>query len=268
MARSKPILNSPFVANFMRKLQGKGPSFSLPLSWLEQQLTSIGIASNDLIWQENQKQAADQVSVRNSIFTLRLLGSTDWRNFVETLSSVEQLLRKDSTGIYPQMDFLTRDRYRHIIEKIAKTSPLSETEVAQLVLNLVEQKKQDPHLPERHRLIGYFLVDKGRRELEKLAEMRHSFRQRITRSIDKRPVFLYLSSISALSLLGAIILFYVAYHYGDFSWKMLTLVGLLSLAGSSQLAVSFINWLATIWVRPKLLPRMDFSKEYPRLIAH
>ena len=105
MARSEPVLNSPFVAGFTRKLQGKGPTFALPLSWLEQQLSKQGIAGTDLVWQENQKQASDQVSVKNSIGTLRFIGSADWRKFVETLSVVEQTLRNDLTGIYSQLGF-------------------------------------------------------------------------------------------------------------------------------------------------------------------
>jgi cyclic beta-1,2-glucan synthetase len=38
---------------------------------------------------ENQQQAADQVSISNSIGSLRVLGATDWRAFVETQSVVE-----------------------------------------------------------------------------------------------------------------------------------------------------------------------------------
>ncbi len=263
MAHSKPILNSPFVAGFIRKLQGKGPSFSLPINWMEQQLARSGISSNDLVWQENQKQAADQVSVRNSVFTLRLFSSTDWKSFVENLSSVEHILRKDITGVYPKMDFQTRDRYRHVIENIAKSSPLSETEVAQMVVDLVGENHQLGKKPERRNQIGYFLVDKGRRQVEQTAKMRYSTRQKLTRFVDKRPVFLYLFSIICLTTIGTAILLYVASNFGDFHWRFLTLVCILSAAGSSQLAVSFINWLATIWVRPKLLPRMDFSKGIP-----
>ncbi len=263
MARSKPILNSPFVAGFIRKLQGKGPSLSLPINWMEQQLARSGISSNDLVWQENQKQAADQVSVRNSIFTLRILGVTDWRDFVETLSSVEQVLRKDSTATYPQMDFLTRDRYRHVIETIAKTSPLSETDVAQLVVDQVLENQRLGKKPERRNQIGYFLIDKGRRQIEHAAKMRYSIRQKVTRFIDHRPVFIYLFSTIFLTILGAAVLFYVALHFGSFNWKLLALVGILSAAGSAQLAVSFVNWLATIWVRPQILPKMDFSKGIP-----
>jgi cyclic beta-1,2-glucan synthetase len=139
MVRSKPVLDSPFVAAFTRKLQGKGPALALPLSWMEQQLAAAGTSSNDLVRQENQKQAANQVSVRNSIGTLRVIGATDWREFVENLSSVEQVLRQDLTGIYAEMDFATRDRYRHVIESLAKSSELSETEVARRALDLTKQ---------------------------------------------------------------------------------------------------------------------------------
>jgi hypothetical protein len=101
MARSKPVLDSHFISCFTRKLQGNGPALALPLNWMEQQLSVLGSSSNDLVLQENQKQAIDQVSVRNSIGTLRFLVSTDWREFVETLSSVEQVFRQDKTGTIP-----------------------------------------------------------------------------------------------------------------------------------------------------------------------
>src|SRR6476660_4349615 len=141
MARSKPVLDNHFVACFTRKLQGNGPALALPLNWMEQQLSAAGNSSSDLVLQENQKQAIDQVSVRNSIGTLRFLVSTDWREFVETLSSVEQVLRQDKTGTYPLTDFATRDRYRHVVERISKSCNLSETEVARKAIELAGQNK-------------------------------------------------------------------------------------------------------------------------------
>src|SRR5579859_7596814 len=136
MVRSKPPLSSPFVAGFTRSLQGKGPALALALNWLEQQLSGMGTNSNELVRQENQKQAADQVSVRNSIGTLRFIETAEWREFVENLSCVEQVLVQDPDGTYPRMDFLTRDRYRHVVESIAKEAGLPEKEVAQSVLTL------------------------------------------------------------------------------------------------------------------------------------
>ena len=55
---------------------------------------------------ENQQQAADQVSMSNSIGSLRFLGAMDWREFVETMSVVEQILREDRRS-------LRQDGFRH-----------------------------------------------------------------------------------------------------------------------------------------------------------
>ena len=73
---------------------------------------------------ESQRQATDQVSISNSIASLRFLDATDWREFVEATSVVERSLREDPQGVYGKMSFATRDRYRHVVEKIARNSQL------------------------------------------------------------------------------------------------------------------------------------------------
>lgn len=263
MARSKPLLESPFVAGFTRKLQGKGPALALPLSWMEQQLSGMGLGSNELVRQENQKQASDQVSVRNSIGTLRLLGATDWRDFVETLSSVEKVLRQDPTGTYPLMDFATRDRYRHVVESISKASKLSETQVAQHVVQLTEGHTETSINAKRKQHVGYYLIDKGLQQTEHVTARRYSFRHKIVRAAAHVPVFLYLSAIFFFTVAVSGGLSYLAYYYGQHSALMLTFVALLSVSGAAQLAIPLVNWLATLLVGPTLLPRMDFSKGIP-----
>ena len=130
MARSNPPMASPFVAEFARRLQGQSPALALPLTWIEQRLSESGLTIEQLVQSGNQQQAADQVSISNSIGSLRFLGAMDWREFVETMSVVEQKLREDPGAVYGRMDFATRDRYRHAVEKIAKRSRLSEGDVA------------------------------------------------------------------------------------------------------------------------------------------
>ncbi|HLZ88567.1 MAG TPA: hypothetical protein VKQ52_15035, partial [Puia sp.] len=271
MVRSKPALVSPFVAAFTKKLQGKGPALALPLNWMEQQLSALKLNSADLVQQENQKQAADQVSVRNSIGTLRAIGATDWREFVESSSSVEQILRQDGAGIYPLMDFATRDSYRHVVESIAKASPLSETEVAAQVLALAgrplpggEGILPDAHSPAgKHAHVGYYLVDKGRIQTEKAACMRYTLRQKLARIAGRVPVLLYLSSVTLLTMLTAAGVLYPLYRYGPHHWLLLSVMALLSLSVSAQLAIPLVNWLSTLWIKPMLLPRMDFSTGIP-----
>ena len=92
----------------------------LPLTWIEQRLSESGLSIEQLVQSETQEQAADQVSISNSIGSLRFLGAMDWREFVETMSVVEQKLREDPGGLYGRMDFATRDRYRHVVEEIAQ----------------------------------------------------------------------------------------------------------------------------------------------------
>ena len=263
MARSKPVLDSHFVASFTRKLQGIGPSLALPLNWIEQQLAALGTSSNDLVLQENQRQAIDQVSVRNSIGTLRFIGATDWREFVETLSSVEEVLRQDKTGTYSLMDFATRDSYRHVVERISKSSDLSETEVAQKAIELAQQNKKDDLSSKRKEHVGYYLIDKGLEETERACGMRYTLRLKINRVAAKVPVFIYIFSIFILSFVLAARLLYIAYKQDNHGWQILTVVGILSFLASLQLAVSFVNWLSTVMVQPQILPRMDYSGGIP-----
>src|SRR5688500_3833686 len=137
MARSDPPMVSSFVAELTRRLLGKGPALTLPLTWIEQRLSENGLTTTTLVHQENQKQAADQVSMSNSIGSLRFINNTDWREFVERTSAVEFLLRDDIT--YARMDFYTRDHYRHRVESIAKRSKKSELDITRIAVKLAKE---------------------------------------------------------------------------------------------------------------------------------
>ena len=136
MARSAPPLTNAFVAEFARRLQGHSASLALPLTWIELRLAESGQTLQDLVQMEGQQQAANQVSVSNSIGSLRLLSTMDWREFVEALSGVEQTLRDDPSGVYAQMSFDTRDRYRHVVEAIGRISETAEVDIARQAVAL------------------------------------------------------------------------------------------------------------------------------------
>ena len=182
MARSKPPMVSAFVAELTRRLQGQGPALALPLTWIEQQLAESGLTIEQLVQSENQQQAADQLSISNSIGSLRFLGAMDWRQFVETMSVVEQALREDPGGVYGQMDFATRDRYRHVVEKIAKCSRLSENEVAREAIRLAREGRGRGDGEDRTKHVGFYLIDKGLAELEGIAGVRLSFPEAVKKS--------------------------------------------------------------------------------------
>ena len=82
MARSGPPLTTAFVAEFARRLQGRGTALMLALQWLEQRLGENTESIEQHVQLEARQQAANQVSVSNSIGSLRLLGAMNWPDFV------------------------------------------------------------------------------------------------------------------------------------------------------------------------------------------
>jgi cyclic beta-1,2-glucan synthetase len=262
MARSSPPMVSSFVAELARRLQGQSPALASPLTWIEQRLSESGLTIKQLVQSENQQQAADQVSISNSIGSLRFLGAMDWREFVETMSIVEQVLREDPGGIYGRMDFATRDRYRHVVEKIARSSPLSENEVARKAVQLAREGAARKVCDEQTAHVGFYLIDKGRQRLERAVDVRHSLPEVLRRMSDRFPLLLYLGTIALITAVFTGSLLARAHAGGLRGWR-LTLIGLPLLLGASHLAVALANWLATLAATPRLLPRMDFSGGIP-----
>ncbi|MGA2262296.1 MAG: glucoamylase family protein, partial [Acidobacteriota bacterium] len=262
MARSNPPVSSPFVAEFARRLQGQSPALALPLTWIEQRLSETGLTIEKLVQSENQQQAADQVSVSNSIGSLRFLGTRDWREFVETMSDVERTLRADPGGVYGKMDFATRDRYRHVVEKLAKSSRLSESEVARKTIQLAQEGAARKGGDDRAAHVGFYLIDNGLPQLERTAEVRLSTAEALRRMSRQFPLLLYLGTITLITGAFAGGLMTKAHAGGSHGWP-LALIGVLSLLCGSHLAVALVNWLATLLAKPHLLPRMDFSEGIP-----
>ncbi|MGC9195439.1 MAG: GH36-type glycosyl hydrolase domain-containing protein [Syntrophobacteraceae bacterium] len=263
MARSNPPMVSSFVAEFARRLQGKGPALALPLTWIEQRLCESGRTIEQLVRSENQQQAVDQVSMSNSIGSLRLLGATDWREFVETMSIVEQTLEQDPANIYGKMDFATRDRYRHVVEKTAKKSLHSESEVARQVIELANEGAARHGAQDRAAHVGFYLIDKGLTQLEAMVRVRPSLSDALGKVGRRYPLALYGGAILLISVLLAALMVMQA-HGSALPAGLLALAGVLSLLCASHLAVAVLNCVAAFAATPHLLPRMDFSEGIPQ----
>ncbi|MBC7415032.1 MAG: cyclic beta 1-2 glucan synthetase [Herminiimonas sp.] len=262
MARSEPPLETAFVAELARRLRGQSPALTLPLTWVAQRLSESGLTIEQLVQQEAQQQAADQVSVSNSIGSLRFLGAMEWREFVETSSMVETILRTDRSGVYPAMDFATRDHYRHIIEKIAKCSARSEVEIAGQAIALTELAAEAYGLDDRRAHVGYYLIDDGLVLLEKEAQVRLPRFEALQRCARRAPLRLYLGSILALSLVATASLLAIGWQEGLEPW-VLAVLALPALIAASHFGLALVNWIVTLLAVPKPLARMDFRNGIP-----
>jgi cellobiose phosphorylase len=262
MARSNPPMASSFVAELARRLQGQSAALALPLTWIEQRLSESGLTIDQLVQSETQKQASSQVSISNSIASLRLLGAMDWREFVETMSGVEHKLREDPRGIYETMDFATRDRYRHAVEKTAKASHLSEVEVARKAIQLAHEGAAAANGDDRVSHVGYYLIDKGLPQLKRAADVRLSIAEVAQVAGCPLQLALYLGAIALLTGVFSTLLLTRAYAGGLHDW-MLALMAALVAIGTAHLAVALVNWVSTLLASPRPLPRLDFARGIP-----
>jgi cyclic beta-1,2-glucan synthetase len=261
MARANLPLSGAFLAELTRHLQGQNPNLALASTWLEHRLADQGLTTEYLVRAEGQIQAADQVSIGNSIHSLRLLDSSDWRKFVDQHSLVEQTLADDPADVYTKMDFTTRDRYRHAVEAIARRSRLSEYEVARKSVQLAENRaRENPEDRSAH--VGYFLVDRGRRELEHAVAMRRSPGVILDKLRRHSPLSFYLGVISLVTLVATwLFLRWIQQH--EASWLESALLAAPVLLAASSLGVGLVNWLATQLLSPNSLARLDFEAGIP-----
>ena len=175
MARSSPPMASAFVAEFARRLQGQSPALALPLTWIEQRLSESGLTIEQSVQSENQQQAVDQVSISNSIGSLRFLGAMDWREFVETMSVVEQTLREDPAGS------LRQDGFCHSRSLPSRGGEDGEEQPALGTRSRAPRDSsgaagcgQERRRRSRQPMSGFYLIDKGVPQLERTAEVRLS----------------------------------------------------------------------------------------------
>jgi len=262
MAQSDPLFSSQFVEEFCGGLQGQSPALATVQSWVEHRLAEQGMTREHLQRAENQNQAADQVSIGNSIGSLRFLSVMDWREFVETMSIVEQVLRTDPANVYAAMDFVTRDRYRHSVEAMARQSGIAEDAVAQAAIQLATEATHREDMTARTTHVGYYLVDKGRPLLESIVRVRWSLRRFLMRTARRFPFILYLSPLLLITAATACLMLEPVSRLGWHDWRAWLLM-LLGIIGASQMAVALVNLLTTVLVGPRLLPRLDFSKGIP-----
>jgi cyclic beta-1,2-glucan synthetase len=269
MARAIPSLTGAFLSEFTRHLQGQSAHFTFANSWLEHRLSEQGQTTERLILAEGQAQAADQISMGNSITSLRFLGANDWREFVETHSLVEQTLRTDPAHVYDAMDFATRDRYRHGIEEIAKRSALEEHEVASEAIGLARAAiagpdPAGPQVAQRASHVGYYLIDRGRPTLERRAKTRFSPWTALGGLGRRWSLLLYVCSGCAVTaaVTAAFIRWFLksSSTFSTLDWGVL--VPSLALS-ATHLGIAFTNWLATLVVTARRLPRLDFSAGIP-----
>lgn len=205
----------------------------------------------------------DAATLSTSIETIRLVGDANWTQLFAAASVVDHVLAADPAGAYARMDTASRDAYRHVVSRVAKHGRLNERQVAELAVCLAEEVAETsasaPDDAARRRThVGYYLVDDGLKTLQEIAGVRLPLLPRLTGAMVTHPTMTYLAGVTLVTL--AVI---TAVLRGlEVPGPALIACALLLLP-AMQAAVEFVNALVPALVRPRVLPKLDFSKGIP-----
>ncbi|MEM1041883.1 MAG: glucoamylase family protein [Bacteroidota bacterium] len=261
MAREHSPLSGPFVTTFSSRLQAQGPSAVPALEWLEQRLRSRRATLEDVARRVTQRETQWQVSMANAILSLRHTGETDWGDFVEDLSAVEDTLRGDPDAVYPKMDPGTRDLYRHRVETLSRHASETEFGVAERAVALAASAKEAGE-PDPAGHVGYWLIGPGQRALGKEVGFRAPLRERLVRIAHRHPTAVYLGFITVVTLLALAGVLWIALGAGA-GPGLLGLTAAAAFLPLLDFAVTFANFNAARLLPPSQLARMDFSDGIP-----
>jgi cyclic beta-1,2-glucan synthetase len=219
--------------------------------WLERQFQST-VA--EILVKEQAREASDRISMANAVTSLRDLSLLDWRELFESQNQVERILREDPAGVYAQMDFETRDRYRSAVEGIARRAARPEHVVADATIALAK----DSDFPSRH--IGTYLIGEGRPQLVAHVRSHESIGYRLRFWLYRHHTSVYLGSIALLTtgiIAGTMALALAL----DREMRPFILIGgLLSLIPTNQLGILFVNYAVSRLLPPRTLSKMSFEE--------
>ena len=262
---NKPLERS-FAVQLVQRLRDLDPKVGPILVWLDERLAAQGTTADEIVRAEHQEQAAMSVTVRNIITSMRLTSAFDWEEFFESVSLVDEVLRSGSN--FGEMDFATRDYYRHAIEDLSRGSAHSEIEVAQRAVQRAKRSRAelhgDGHPPdERKADPGYYLISRGRLEFERELGFQVAWRRGVLRVYVRHAVPGYLGTIA---LMTALILALPLAHARELhvSAAILVLFALLASVPASDLAIALINRVVADLFGPRTLARLELRDGVPQ----
>ena len=260
---SSPV-PAAFAVQLVQRLRDQDPKVAPALQWLDQRLAAQNTTADEIVRQVHQGQGAMNVTVRNVITSMRLMSAVDWADFFESVSAVDAVLRADSD--FGTMDFATRDRYRHAIEKLALGSRHTEVEVAQSAIDSAKsaaaEKANDGVVARREHDPGYYLISEGRHALEAKLGFRAPVRDWIARANKAAGIKGYLGTIAVVTAVVVACGLIAIEDAQVGGWTRLILA-MLAIIPAIDAAVALVNRAVTTVIGPATIPALDLHTGVP-----
>ncbi len=253
-------LRQAYAVQILQRLHDPHSGAMPSLAFLNEWLNEKNLSLDDVVHLEHAEQIADNATVRNIITSMRAISAFDWSLFVEKVSLVDRCLRAHDG--YSTMDFLTRDRYRHAIEDLARHSSYAELAIAQQVIAQTQRVSEQAPSNGRLQEPGFYLIGAGRYAFEKTVGYQTSFRQRWLRTTIANAGLAYMGGLIVLT--GLLLVLPLSFSFAaGLSGVQLALLALFGVFPASDIAVSLVNRLISVGLPPRHLPRLEFKNGVP-----
>ncbi len=252
-------LLQPFVVQLVQRLRYQQPGFTPLLDALGARLIDQGPTIDDIVLSEHTTQVASNQTIRNIITSMRTISAYDWRVFFESVSLVEQKLL--TLPNYAELDFLTRDRYRKIIQQIALNARYSEQQIADALVRKIEfhrsQMSHDDIVADERALDpGHYLLGGGRTDLEAELGYQPHLSQKLRRHYIAHASLYYPLTILPVALIILAFPLWTAYGKG-IPAVALTILIIAGLFPAIDIAITLVNKILMRLFWPRHLPRLE-----------
>jgi cyclic beta-1,2-glucan synthetase len=256
------------AVQLVQRLRDLDPRTTPAVEWLETHLARQQTSPDVIVHEEQQRQGASNVTVRNIITSMRLVSDIDWTEFVESVSLVDAELRANSS--FAEMDFPTRNLYRDAVEELARGSQDTELDITRFAIAEAARSRSklaanpDPSSlkDSRHCDPGYYLIADGRESLEAVIGFKARVRLRIRRFARGMGISGYVASIYLVAAVLLTLSLIVIHSYAIDGWTIF-LLGCLGWVPAMELATALVNRDLTKGFGPTILPGLELPDGVP-----
>lgn len=240
--------NTAFVEYLSFRLKEMGQEGEKYYKELQEEVAKLGIKLEEAIVKEHLEIAKTTDYIGRAISSFKILQGLNFREIFEAVNKIDETLMNDYTNEFKKCDYKTKARYRDYIISLAEKYDLSEVYVAQKAVECSKKYK-------RH--VGFFLIGQDKyllkRELGK-SELFEKFLYKVFVPIR--------SSLYIITLLAIAVLL-TAFSYTKFTFRntffSVSFV-IVAFTFFLEFADKIVNYIIRKTVRPKILPRFNFSK--------
>lgn len=262
--KTVPNYSTAYAERLLYRIRELGSEATPLVNWFNHVLSRDDISMDGLAHLEHQKQAIYQVSMGHAMTSIRFLNEENWPRFFEEVSPVQKLLERDPSGIYQRMDFESRDAYRHLVEKVARSFEVSELVVARTLLDRSKERLEGSNAEFAH--IGFDLFGMGHSELKIELEKEWGQIRRfwcgVKRTLRAKPHEFYFGGIFLATLL-LLRLVSIPFLSGVEGWGERIFRLLVLIIPATALTIPLMNWIVARIVPPTYFPKLEFGEGVP-----